>query len=151
MRATDDQARRERFAESIARIRGILPQCDVAVLSPALISIRLRGLEFAQARVAHDPRTFQSGQEIAFGIGAEERVLDEHNEAQSVELLRLAASIRHKDGPKPHPLWRMHPERWLESLVFNKLETLDGRLRTDCVYSQVPAFSAADRAIDVSR
>ena len=150
VRANDGQAPRERFAESIARIRGILPQCDVTVLSPSLISFRLRGLEFAQARVAHDPRTFQSGQEIAFGIGAEERVLDENNEAQFVELLRLAASIRHKDGPKPHPLWRMHPERWLESLVFNKLETLDGRLRTDCVYSQVPAFSAADRAmIDV--
>ena len=148
--ATDETATHERFADSIARIRGILPQCDAAVLSPAVISFRLRGLEFAQARVAHDPRNFQSGQEIAFGIGAEERVLDEHNESQFVDLLRLAATIRHKDGPKPHPLWRMHPERWLESVVFKDVEALDGRLRTDCVYSQVPAFSAADRAmIDV--
>jgi hypothetical protein len=77
-------------------------------------------------------------------------VLNEHNESQFVDLLRLAATIRHKDGPKPHPLWRMHPERWLESVVFKDVEALDGRLRTDCVYSQVPAFSAADRAmIDV--
>jgi hypothetical protein len=148
--ATDEHRARERFAHSIAKIREILPQGDVAVLSPAMISFRLRGLEFAQARVAHDPRNFQSGQEIAFGIGAEERVLDEQNEAQFVDLVRLAAAIRHKDGPKQHPLWRMHPERWLESMVFQNVETLDGRLRTDCVYSQVPAFSAADRAmIDV--
>jgi len=150
VRAIDETVAHERFADSIARIHGILPQCDVAVLSPAMISFRLRGLEFAQARVAHDPRNFQSGQEIVFGVGAEERVLDTHNESQFVDLLRLAASIRHKDGPKPHPLWRMHPERWLESVVFKDVEALDGRLRTDRVYSQVPAFSAADRAmIDV--
>ncbi len=147
---TDESQACERFADSIARIRGILPQCDVSVLSPALISLRLCGLEFAQARVAHDPRNFQSGQEIAFGVGAEERLLDERNESQFVDLLQLAAAIRHKDGPKAHPLWRMHPERWLESVVFGNVEALDGRLRTDCVYSQVPAFSAADRAmIDV--
>ena len=148
--ATDESQARDRFADSIAHIRSILPQCDVAVLSPALISFRLRGLEFAQARVAHDPRNFESGQEIAFGVGAEERVLDERNQPQFVDLLRLAAAIRHKHGPKTHPLWRMHPERWLESVVFGNVEALDGRLRQDCLYSQVPAFSAADRAmIDV--
>jgi hypothetical protein len=148
--ATDESGACERFADSIARIRGVLPQSDVVVLSPATISFRLRGLEFAQARVAHDPRNFQSGQEIAFGLGAEERVLDERNESQFVDLVQLAATIRHKEGPKAHPLWRMHPERWLESLVFGNVEALDGRLRTECVYSQVPAFSAADRAmIDV--
>jgi len=40
----------------------------------------LHGLEFAQARIAHDPRTFQSAQEIAFGVGPEERVLNSENE-----------------------------------------------------------------------
>ncbi|HWZ84241.1 MAG TPA: hypothetical protein VNW47_16555 [Terriglobales bacterium] len=150
VRATDEAATCERFAESIVRVRAVLPQCDFAVLSPAVVSFRLRGLEFAQARIAHDPRNFQSGQEIVFGVGPEERVLDDSNEAQFIDLMRLAASIRHKDGPKPHPLWRMHPERWLESLVFKKLEALDGRLRIDCAYSQVPAFSGVDRAmIDV--
>jgi len=148
--ATDEPAVRERFAESIARVRGIVPQAEVAVLSPALISFRLRGLEFALARVAHDPRNFQSGQEIVFGVGAEERVLDASNQTDFTDLLRLAASIRHKDGPKLHPLWRMHPERWLESVVVCDVEALDGRLRPSPVYSQVPAFSAADRAmIDV--
>jgi hypothetical protein len=44
----------------------------------------------------------------------------------------------------------MHPERWLESLVRADVSVIDERLETESVYSQVPAFSAADRAmIDV--
>jgi len=143
----DEGAAKDRFAASIVRIRGILPQCEVAVLSPALISFRLHGLEFAQVRIAHDPRNFSSGEEIVFGVGAEERVLDSPNEGDFADLLRLAAAIRHKDGPKNHALWRMHPERWLESSVVANIEALDGRLRPEWVYSQVPAFSAADRAM----
>lgn len=150
VRSVDEAAARERFAGSITRIRGILPQCEIAVLSPALISFRQHGLEFAQARVAHDPRNFESGEEIAFGVGAEERVLDSRNEEEFGNLVRLAAAIRHKDGPKNHALWRMHPERWLESAVVANVVALDRRLRPEWVYSQVPAFSAADRAmIDV--
>lgn len=146
-----DEARpSERFAESISSIRKILPQTEVVVLSPALISFRRHGLEFAQARIAHDPRNFQGNQEIAFGVGPEERVLDTENETQFADLVRLAAAVRHKDGPRNHALWRMHPERWLESLVFGNIEALDGRLRPEFVYAQVPAFAAADRAmIDV--
>ncbi len=44
----------------------------------------------------------------------------------------------------------MVPERWLESLVIRDVHALDHRLNSQFVYSQVPAFSAADRAmIDV--
>jgi hypothetical protein len=44
----------------------------------------------------------------------------------------------------------MHPARWLESLVRTDVSVIDERLETESVYSQVPAFSAADRAmIDV--
>ncbi len=44
----------------------------------------------------------------------------------------------------------MHPERWLESLVMTDVSVIDERLEPESVYSQVPAFSAADRAmIDV--
>jgi hypothetical protein len=145
--AIDENLARERFAGSIARIRGILPQSEAVVLSPASISFRLHGLEFAQARIAHDPRSFQSIEEIAFGVGPEERVLNPENETQFADLVRLAAAVRHKDGPKNHGLWRMHPERWLESLVFANIAALDGRLRLESVYAQVPAFAAADRAM----
>ncbi|MGA2422557.1 MAG: hypothetical protein ABSG07_01040 [Terriglobales bacterium] len=143
----DEGLARDRFAESIARIRGILPQAEVVVLSPALISFRRHGLEFAQARIAHDPQNFQSSEEVAFGVGPEERVLKTENETEFADLVRLAAAVRHKDSPKNHALWRMHPERWLESLVSGNIAALDGRLRPEFVYAQVPAFAAADRAM----
>jgi hypothetical protein len=41
----------------------------------------------------------------------------------------------------------MHPERWLESLVFGNIAALDGRLLPGAVYAQVLAFAAADRAM----
>ena len=143
----DEGLARERFAESMARIQAILPRSEVVVLSPAAISFRRHGLEFAQARVAHDPRNFESREQIVFGVWPEERILDSGNEAQFADLVRLAASVRHKDGPKNHALWRMHPERWLESLVAGDIAALDGRLRPESVYALVPAFAAADRAM----
>ncbi|MFZ0798574.1 MAG: hypothetical protein WCA13_13275 [Terriglobales bacterium] len=145
--SVDESLARERFVGSIARIRGILPQAEVVVLSAALLSFRRHGLEFAQARIAHDPRNFQSIEEIAFGVGLEERVLNAENETQFADLVRLAAAVRRKDGPKNHALWRMHPERWLESLVAGNIAALDGRLRPEFVYAQVPAFAASDRAM----
>lgn len=147
VRAIDEDQARDRFTGSIERIRGILPRSEVVVLSPALISFRRHGLEFAQARIAHDPRTFHAGEEIAFGVGLEERVLNSENETQFADLVRLAAAVRHNDGPKNHALWRMHPERWLESIVSGNLAALDGRLRAGPAYAQVPAFAAADRAM----
>jgi hypothetical protein len=147
VRVVDEERASERFAKSIARIRGVLPQSEVVALSPASISFRRHGLEFAQARIAHDPQNFQSSEEVTFGVGPEERILDPENEIQFADLVRLAAAVRHKDGPKNHKLWRMHPERWLESLVFANIAALDGRLRPEAVYAQVPAFAAADRAM----
>ena len=53
--ATDDEAARGRFKESIARVQAILPNCEVAVLSAAEIAFRWRGLEFARTRVGVIP------------------------------------------------------------------------------------------------
>jgi hypothetical protein len=146
----DESGAQERFAESMVRIRELLPECEVAVLSPAEIAFRLKGLEFARARLTHDPRTVKGGQEIVFGIGAEEHVLSEGNYQQFAELVRGGAKIRQPDGPKQHVVYRLHPERWLESLVVKNVAELDERLDTSQQYSQVPAFSASDRAmIDV--
>jgi len=148
--ATNQAAALERFTESIARIRAILPNCEVAVLSAAEIAFRWRGLEFARARMGAEAVTFRSRQEIVFGVGAEERVLEDRNWAFFVELLAAVRDTRHPYGPRQHPLFRMHPERWLESLVVNDVSVVEERLESQVLYSQVPAFSAADRAmIDV--
>lgn len=148
--ATNETAALERFAASITRIRNILPNCEVAVLSPAEIAFRWRGLEFARARMGSEAVTFQSKQQIVFGVGAEERVLEDHNWALFVQLLAALRDARHPYGPRQDRLFRMHPERWLESLVKTDVNVIDDRLEAESVYSQVPAFSAADRAmIDV--
>jgi hypothetical protein len=148
--ATNEAAALERFAESIARIKTILPNCEVAVLSAAEIAFRWRGLEFARARMGAEAATFRSRQEIVFGVGAEERVLEERNWAFFLELLTAVRDTRHPYGPRQHPLFRLHPERWLESLVAADVSVVDERLDSRALYSQVPAFSASDRAmIDV--
>ena len=68
----------------------------------------------------------------------------------AVALLAALRDARHPYGPRQHPLWRMHPERWLESLAVGDVSVLDERLVSSRLYSQVPAFSALDRAmIDV--
>jgi len=148
--APNEAAVFQRFGESIAKIRQILPNCEVAVLTAAEIAFRWRGREFARARMGAEAATFRSKQEIVFGVGAEERVLEDRNWAFFVELLTALRETRHPYGPRHDPLFRLHPERWLESLVQTDVSVVDERLEPQIVYSQVPAFSAADRAmIDV--
>ena len=148
--ATDDAAARERFKESIARIQEILPSCEVCVQSAAEIIFRWRGLEFAHARIGCVPGSFSATEDIVFGVGAEERVLEIRNETEFTKLAHCLRDVRHPYGPRQHPLWRLRPERWLESLVVGDVSVIDDRLQTSCRYSQVPAFSASDRAmIDV--
>jgi hypothetical protein len=150
MHATDDDAARERFRDSIKQMQEVLPNCEVAVLSAAEIAFRWRGLEFARARVGCIPGSFRSNEEIVFGVGAEERVLEIRNQDEFAELAHCLRDARHPYGPRQHPLWRLRPERWLESLVVGDVSVVDDRLQTSCRYSQVPAFSASDRAmIDV--
>jgi len=145
--APDDHATRERFAKSIAAVQHLLPNCEASVLSGAEIAFRCRGLEFARARLGCVPGSFLSTEEIVFGVGAEERVLEPRNEAAFAELVTSLRDTRHPYGPRQHPLWRMHPERWLESLVVGDVSLIDERLDPAVLYSQVPAFSAADRAM----
>jgi hypothetical protein len=150
LHAPNEAATHERFADSIARIHAILPNCEIAVLSGAELAFRWRGLEFARARMGAEAVTFRSKQEIVFGVGAEERVLEDLNYSLFLQLLTALRDTRHPYGLRQHPLFRMHPERWLESLVVSDVSVIDERLESRPPYSQVPAFSAADRAmIDV--
>jgi hypothetical protein len=120
------------------------------VLSAAEVVFRWRGLEFARARLGCVPGSFHSVEEIVFGVGAEERVLDSRNLTDFTELAHCLRDTRHPYGPRQHPLWRLRPERWLESLVVDDVSVVDDRLETTGLYSQVPAFFAADRSmIDV--
>jgi hypothetical protein len=147
VRCTDEAAALARFADSIHKVLELLPECDVAVLSPAEVAFRWHGLEFARARIRHSPDSFARDQELVFGIGAEERVLDSTNEARWGELIKRLRTTRQTLGSRFQPLWRLHPERWLESLVLRDVSAIDRRLDSANHYSQVPVFSASDRAM----
>src|SRR5271165_1130094 len=148
--STDESATLARFAAAVSQVRELMSEAEIAALSPAEIAFRCHGLEFARARLAHEPGSFLSTSEIVFGLGAQERVLSDSNIAAFTQLVRSIGEVRHPEGPRDHPLWRLHPERWLESLVVRDVTAVDERLDSACLYSQVPAFSASDRAmIDV--
>ena len=148
--STDESSTRRRFAAPIAQIQALMPEAEIVVLSPAEVAFRCHGLEFARARLAHEPESFRSTTEIVFGTGPQEIVLCQANLARFTQLVHSIGEVRHPQGPRDHPLWRLHPERWLESLVIQNVSAVGEQLDPACFYSQVPAFSAADRAmIDV--
>ncbi|MCU1307181.1 MAG: hypothetical protein JWN45_1876 [Acidobacteriaceae bacterium] len=150
VRCPDDSAARQRFARTITRITGIVPNAEVVILSSTEIAFRLHGLEFARARNALAPGSFQQQQEITFGAGAYETALTADNEEQFAELMRRVVESRRPGGNRYDALWRMQPERWLESFIVRDISAFDSRLDPAFVYSQVPAFAASDRAmIDV--
>lgn len=138
----------QRFAASIARIHEFAPHCDVVVISPAEISFRVHGLEFARARLGN---SIHSTQELVFGVGPSETVLSEESEPLFREIVQRLLASRQNGTPRPGDvLWRLAPERWLESLIIRDVSVIDHRLDSRWVYSQVPAFTASDRAmIDV--
>ena len=150
VRCPEEAEVQERFAEPIALVRGLMSEAEVAAISPAEISFRCHGLEFARARITAVPGKFWGVPEIVFGAGPEERVLDDRTVPDFEALIRSIGEVRHADGPHECRWWRLHPERWLESLVVRNITALDNQFDPRFVYSQVPAFYAADRGmIDV--
>jgi hypothetical protein len=147
VRAVDPHATRERFATSIARIQQQVPYVDVSIESPAEILFRLYGLEFARARLAPVHGSFRNNETIVFGMGPAEYPLDESTQEPFNKFIERLTTSRHAAGAHADPLYRLCPERWLESLITRDVRSIDERLDPRHVYSQVPAFTASDRAM----
>jgi len=145
--AFDPHAAEEKFAASIARIRALVPAVEINAPSASEIVFRLCGLEFARARMTPVSGSFRNRESISFGIGAAEYVLDESTEPTFLELLHRMMEQRRSGGSPTDLFFRLAPERWLESLVKRNLRTIDEHLDPAFVYSQVPAFASADRAM----
>ena len=137
----------ERFRAAIERVRATVPESQLAVLSSTELAFRLHGLQFAHARVATSPGSFQRDEEIVFGSGAHETLLTPESEPLFADLMKRLRELRCADGERRHALWRMQPERWLESEVKRDVSRLDARLEPKHVYAQVPAFAAGDRGM----
>jgi hypothetical protein len=150
VRCCDDTDIQARFGGPIALVRSMMAEAEVAALSPVEIAFRCHGLEFARARLSAEPGRFDSVPELIFGPGPGQRVLVDNNLAEFQKLIRSIGEVRHAEGPRECRWWRLHPERWLESLVVKNISALDSQLDPRWRYAQVPAFSAGDRAmIDV--
>lgn len=145
VRLPDETRTRERFRDSISCVLAIESHAEVFVRSAAEISFQICGLEFARARVSQEPG-LRFGERLTFGSGENETPLNDQTEPVlrgAVAQLReaRAGQDRHAD------LYRMQPEKWLESIVRQNAGTLDERIDQRWVYSQVPAFAAGDRGM----
>ena len=150
VRCPDSQQVRPRFAQLVEKVLSLAPEANIAALSPSELAFRLHGLEFARVRTVNVPGTFRVEEEVIFGPPGYETRLHAETEPAFVEFIATVSAARQNDGDRRDPLWRVYPERWLESLVFKNVAAIDSRLDPAHVYSQVPAFSASDRAmIDV--
>jgi hypothetical protein len=136
---------RDRMKDSIQRVRDIIPQAASVVTGSAGISFRLLGLEFARAR-AGASRGFRVEETVHFGAGAAEIELNDSTESLFRDMVERLLQTRYR-RERNHPLYRMDSERWLESIVQRDVSVLDDRLDPTCVYAQVPAFAATDRAM----
>jgi hypothetical protein len=153
VRVVDQQRARERFAQAIEQVLALTTkpnEVEITAASAMEISFRLRGLEFARATLAQASGLAHGEAEIILGAGAHQTALNAESEPLLRSLVAELFRARRPEGERNHPLWRMRPERWLESLVVGDVSAIDSALDPLHVYSQVPAFSASDRAmIDV--
>ena len=150
--APNEVTARERFAEAAARVMALVPErmraeVEQRIQSGAEMAFRLHGLEFARVRMGYAGESFNRVQEITFGAGANETPLTEENANDLRELVARLFARREAGGDKRDALYRMQPERWLESELRRDVSLIDARLDAAHVYTQVPAFAAADRGM----
>ncbi len=150
--APDQATARERFAESAARVLALVPEAmrgvvEQRIRSGAELAFLLHGLEFARVRAGYSAQSFNRVHGITFGAGANETPLTSENESDLRELVARLFARRTAGGSHRDPLYRMQPERWLESVLRREVSAIDDRLDSAHVYTQVPAFAAADRGM----
>jgi hypothetical protein len=156
--APDEAAARERFADAAARVMALVPDAMRAVVEQRIrsgteMAFLLHGLEFARVRMGYAGESFNRLQEVTFGAGANETALTEENADELRELVARLFARRGAGGAagvkpdKRDPLYRMQPERWLESVLRRDVTLIDAHLDAAHVYTQVPAFAASDRGM----
>ncbi len=141
-----------RFADASKRVLAMVPEAFRSVVqtrlrSGAELAFLLHGLEFARVRVGSSAESFNRVEEISFGAGPSETLLSESNQDQLRTLVARLCERRLAQADKRDPLYRLQPERWLESALFGDLRVLDEKLDPAHAHTQVPAFAASDRGM----
>lgn len=150
--AFSPQSALDRCKAGIDKVIQLLPpgasnRIEVRPRSAAEVALMLHGLEFARVRRGAVAHSFAHEEEITFGAGANETPLTAETENLCRELCARLFAGRHRDGTHNDPLFRMQPERWLESEFRMGLSNLLPFLRGELLYSQVPALSSGDRGM----
>jgi hypothetical protein len=150
--AFDATAAIERAQGGIARMMALVPQAarprvELRARSATEVGLSVHGLEFARVRRGASARSFTLEEEITFGAGANETILTEENESLCRELLARLFLSRNPDGMHADPLFRLQPERWLESLIRIEMGEFLPGLRGEFLYSQVPAIASGERGM----
>jgi len=142
----------ERAQAGIDRLMELVPpaargRVEFHPRSATDVGLLLHGLEFARVRHGFAANSFSREDETTFGAGANETPLTPENEPLCRDLFARLFLSRHSDGAHTDPLFRLQPERWLESRLRGEIAELLPDLRADLLYSQVPALSAGDRGM----
>jgi hypothetical protein len=142
----------ERCRTGIDQLLALIPSAfrervEVRATSATGVGLLLHGLEFARVRHGASAHSFAREHEVTFGAGANETPLTPESEELCRELCARLCHSRHPDGMHTDPLFRLQPERWLESRLREGIAELLPGLRGDLLYTQVPALSAGVRGL----
>ncbi len=146
------EAALERCRRGMDHLLALLPddaraRVEIHPRSPTDVGLLLHGLEFARVHHGSATNSFHREDEITFGAGANETSLTDDNQELCRDLCARLFRSRHPEGRHNDPLFRLQPERWLESRLRSEIAELRPGLRTDILYSQVPALSNLERGM----
>lgn len=142
----------ERLRSGIAQVMELVPVAardavQQRIHSATAAGLSLHGLEFARVEHGLAPGSFQRQERITFGAGPNETELNPETAPMLRELTARLFASRHAAGSKRDPLYRLQPERWLESRLASALHQIEPSLLSTPIYQQVPAFAARDRGM----
>ena len=101
-------------------------------------SLAVRGLEFARTREGA----------LLFGLDRHKQIASHAHLGEIADLARGIARLRRAHATDPsNPLYRLHPEAWLESQARADIQTLEATLHRQPVYGQVPQFAGGERGV----
>ncbi len=142
----------ERCRAGLDEVLALVPpaakeRVEIHPRSPAEVALLLHGLEFARVRHGAAAHSFSAQDEVTFGAGANETPLTAENHDLCRQMFSRLFASRHADGAHTDPLFRLQPERWLESKLRIELAEVLPGLRGDTLYSQVPALTTGERGM----
>lgn len=155
--AFDPEAALSRCSVAVDQLRSMLPpgllaSSEIRPRSTHEVGFSLHGLEYCRVRHTLVPGTFTQQDEIFFGAGPGETLLDEATEDLFLDLVDRLQASRQPSAPDRDALYRLQPERWLESVLRQDLSILGHEFAGPespslSVYSQLPAFASSSRTL----